>query len=89
LRALAEGTQWFLSNVEESAEIAADETSMEERHALRACRALEGNGVLTTDLKFGPAALDAAIRSLRASGGLPEGAEKPLAALDYSYLEGA
>jgi NitT/TauT family transport system substrate-binding protein len=89
LRALAEGTRWFRGNVEESATIAADETSMEERHALRACRALAGTGVLTTDLKFGPAALDAAIRSLRASGGLPEGAETPLAALADSYLEGA
>jgi NitT/TauT family transport system substrate-binding protein len=86
LRALAEGTRWFLGHVEESAVLAAAETSVQQQFALRACRALAGNGVLTADLKFGQAALDAAIGSLRASGGLPEGAEKPLAALDYSYL---
>jgi ABC-type nitrate/sulfonate/bicarbonate transport system substrate-binding protein len=89
LRALAQATQWFRDNVEEAAAIAATETSVAERYALRACQALAADGVIPAGLRTGQAAFDAAVESLRRSGGLPEGHGDPVAALDYSGLEAA
>ena len=68
LRALAQATLWFRGNVAEAAAIAAAETSAENRHALRACRALAAGGVIPDDLRVGRAAFDAAVESLRLSG---------------------
>jgi NitT/TauT family transport system substrate-binding protein len=89
LRALAQATLWFRGNVAEAAAIAAAETSAENRHALRACRALAADGVIPDDLRIGRAAFDAAVESLRLSGGLPEDHSDPGIALDYSCLEAA
>jgi NitT/TauT family transport system substrate-binding protein len=89
LRALAQATLWFRGNVTEAAAIAAAETSAENRHALRACRALAADGVIPEDLRIGRAAFDAAVESLRLSGGLPAGHGDPAIALDYSCLEAA
>jgi ABC-type nitrate/sulfonate/bicarbonate transport system substrate-binding protein len=89
LRALAQATEWFRGNVEEAAAVAAAETSAEDRHALRACRALAAEGVIPVGLRAGQAAFDAAVQALRLSGGLPEGHGDPAAALDYSCLEAA
>jgi ABC-type nitrate/sulfonate/bicarbonate transport system substrate-binding protein len=89
LRAFWEATLWFRGNVAEAAAIAAAETSVEERHALRACRALAAGGVIPAGLRTGGAAFGAAVESLRLSGGLPAGHGDPRAALDYSCLDAA
>ncbi len=89
LRALALATEWFRGNVEEAAAVAAAETSAEDRHALRACRALAADGVIPAGLRIGPAAFGAAVASLRLSGGLSEGHGDPRTALDYACLETA
>jgi ABC-type nitrate/sulfonate/bicarbonate transport system substrate-binding protein len=87
LSALAEATAWFRGHVPEAAAIAAAVTSIDERHALRACRALAARDVIPADLRCGEAALAAAVESLRASGGLAPGIAAPLeAALDYSCV---
>jgi NitT/TauT family transport system substrate-binding protein len=92
LDALAEATEWFRENIEESAVIAADRTSMEPRYALAACRKLAADGVIPLDLRSAPGALAAAIGALRSSGlippALPAGAgpDPVAAAVDYSYL---
>jgi ABC-type nitrate/sulfonate/bicarbonate transport system substrate-binding protein len=90
LRALREATAWFRGHVGEAAAIAAGQTSIDERHARRACQALAARGVIPADLRFSPAALAAAVESLRSSGGLAPGVTAPLeAALDYSFLDQA
>jgi NitT/TauT family transport system substrate-binding protein len=94
LEALAEAAEWFRENIEESAVIAADRTSMEPRYALAACRKLAVDGVIPPDLRSAPGALAAAIGALRSSGlippALPAGAgpDPIAAAVDYSYLPG-
>jgi ABC-type nitrate/sulfonate/bicarbonate transport system substrate-binding protein len=89
LRALSQATEWFRDNVAEAAAIASAETSVEERHALRACRALAADGVIPAGLRTGEAAFDAAVESLRMSGGLPAGHGDPRIAFDYSCLDSA
>jgi ABC-type nitrate/sulfonate/bicarbonate transport system substrate-binding protein len=89
LRALSGATAWFRGNVAAAAGIAAAQTSVADRHALRACRALAADGVIAAGLRIGPAAFDAAVAALRLSGGLPEGHGDPATALDYSCLDGA
>ena len=89
LRALAQATGWFRRNVAEAAAIASAETSVEERHALRACRALAADGVIPSGLRTGEAAFDAAVEALRLSGGLPAGRGDPRIAFDYSCLDSA
>jgi ABC-type nitrate/sulfonate/bicarbonate transport system substrate-binding protein len=89
LRALAQATEWFRGNLTDAAAIAAAETSAEDRHALRACRALAADGVIPAGLRIGQAAFDAAVESLRLSGGLPDGHGDPGTALDYACLETA
>jgi len=87
LQALAEATDWFRGNVEESAAIAAARTSVEPRYALRACEALAAEGVIARDLRCGRAALAAVIEAMRSSGLIPPDAPDPIAAaVDYSYL---
>ena len=86
LQALSEATAWFRGNVAESAAIAAERTSVEERYALRACEALAADGVLAEALRAGQAALAAVIDSLRSSGMLAGGTDPIAAAVDYSYL---
>jgi ABC-type nitrate/sulfonate/bicarbonate transport system substrate-binding protein len=89
LDALAEAAHWFRENVEESAAIAADRTSMEPRYALAACRKLAADGVIPPGLRSAPGALAAAIGALRSSGLIPPagaGPDPAAAAVDYSYL---
>ena len=89
LEALAEAAEWFRENIEESAVIAADRTSMESRYALAACRKLAADGVIPPDLRSAPGALAAAIGALRSSGLIPpDGPDPVAAAVDYSYLPG-
>jgi ABC-type nitrate/sulfonate/bicarbonate transport system substrate-binding protein len=87
LRAMSQAIAWFRGNVAAAAAIAATETSAAERHALRACQALAADGVIPAGLRTGEAAFDAAVESLRLSGGLPAGHGDPRAALDYSCLD--
>ena len=87
LRALSAAVGWFRGNVAEAAAIAAAVTSVEERHALRACRALAADGVIPAGLRTGAAAFDAAVASLRLSGDLPAGHRDPGIAFDYSWLD--
>ena len=89
LRALAQATLWFRGNVAEAAAIAAAETSVEERYALRACQALAADGVIAAGLRIGEAAFYTAVESLRLSGGLPASHGDPRIALDYSCLDSA
>ena len=89
LEALAAAAQWFRENIEESAVIAADRTSMEPRYALAACRKLAADGVIPPDLRSAPGALAAAIGALRSSGLIPPAGAGPdpvATAVDYSYL---
>jgi NitT/TauT family transport system substrate-binding protein len=87
LQALSEAEEWFRGNVEQSAAIAAAHTSVEPRYALRACEALAAAGVIPRHLRFGRAALAAAIEALRSSRLIPPEAPDPIAAaVDYSYL---
>jgi NitT/TauT family transport system substrate-binding protein len=89
LESLAEAAQWFRENIEASAAIAADRTSMEPRYALAACRKLAAGGVIPPDLRSAPGALAAAIGALRSSGLIPPAGAGPdpvAAAVDYSYL---
>jgi ABC-type nitrate/sulfonate/bicarbonate transport system substrate-binding protein len=87
LQALAEATEWFLANVEESADIAAAHTSIEPRYALQACQALAADGVMARGLRPGHAAIGAAVEALRSGGLIPaETADPAAAALDFSYL---
>ena len=89
LESLAEAAQWFRENIEASAAIAADRTSMEPRYALAACRKLAADGVIPPDLRSAPGALAAAIGALRSSGLIPPAGAGPdpvAAAVDYSYL---
>jgi ABC-type nitrate/sulfonate/bicarbonate transport system substrate-binding protein len=87
LQALAEAAEWFHGNIAESAAIAAARTSVEPRYALRACEALAADGVISRDLRSGPAALAAVIEAMRSSGLIPPDAPDPIAAaVDYSYL---
>jgi ABC-type nitrate/sulfonate/bicarbonate transport system substrate-binding protein len=89
LDALADAAEWFRENVEESAVIAADRTSMEPRYALAACRKLAAAGVIPADLRSAPGALAAAIGALRSSGLIPPAGAGPdpvATAVDYSYL---
>jgi NitT/TauT family transport system substrate-binding protein len=86
LQALAEATEWFRGNIEESAAIAAGRTAIEPRYALHACRALAAGGVIPPDLRPGPAALAAVVRALQRSALLAEEDQDPAAALDWSYL---
>jgi len=87
LRALAAAVSWFRGNVAEAAAIAAAETSVDERHALRACQALAAGGVIPGGLRTGQAAFEAAVESLRRSGGLPAAHRDPRIAFDYSCLD--
>jgi len=89
LRAMLQAVGWFRGNVTQAAAIAAAETSVEERHAVRACRALSADGVIPASLRIGPAAFGAAVEALRLSGGLPSGQANPAAALDYTCLDRA
>jgi ABC-type nitrate/sulfonate/bicarbonate transport system substrate-binding protein len=87
--ALAEAAQWFRENIEASAAIAADRTSMEPRYALAACRKLAADGVIPPGLRSAPGALAAAIGALRSSGLIPPAGAGPdpvATAVDYSYL---
>lgn len=92
LAALAEAAEWFRGNIEESAAIAADRTSIEPRYALAACRKLAADGVIPPDLRSAPGALVAAIGALRSSDLIPPallsgaGPDPLGAAVDYSYL---
>lgn len=87
LHALAEAAQWFRGNIGQSADIAAERTSVEPRYALRACEALAADGVIPRDLRSRPAALAAAIEAMRSSGLIPPDAPDPVAAaVDYSFL---
>ena len=90
LQALAEAAEWFRGHIEESAAIAAQRTSIEPRHALRACQALAADGVIPRDLRPSPGALAAVTAALRSSGLIPPEAPEPFdpiaAAVDYSYL---
>jgi ABC-type nitrate/sulfonate/bicarbonate transport system substrate-binding protein len=89
LDALAEAAHWFRENIEASAVIAADRTSMEPRYALAACRKLAADGVIPPGLRSAPGALAAAIGALRSSGLIPPaetGPDPVAAAVDYSYL---
>jgi NitT/TauT family transport system substrate-binding protein len=90
LQALAEAAEWFRGHVAESADIAAERTSIEPRYALRACQALAADGVIPGDLRSSPGALAAVTGALRSSGLIPAEAPEPLdpiaAAVDYSYL---
>jgi ABC-type nitrate/sulfonate/bicarbonate transport system substrate-binding protein len=89
LRALVQATGWFRGHVAEAAAVAAAETSVEERYALRACQALAADGVIPAGLRTSQAAFDAAVESLRLSGGLPAGHGDPRIAFDYSCLDSA
>jgi ABC-type nitrate/sulfonate/bicarbonate transport system substrate-binding protein len=90
LQALAEAAQWFRGHVEESAAIAAERTSIDPRHALRACQVLADGGIIPRDLRSSPGALAAVVGALRSSGLIPPeapGSADPIAAaVDYSYL---
>ena len=90
LQALAEAAQWFRGHIEDSAAIAAERTSIEPRHSLRACQALAAAGVVPRDLRSSSGALAAVIAALRSSGLIPPeapGSADPIAAaVDYSYL---
>jgi NitT/TauT family transport system substrate-binding protein len=87
LQALAEAAEWFAGHVVESAAIAAERTSIEPRHALRACQVLADGGIIPRDLRSSPGALAAVAGALRSSGLIPPGAPDPIAAaVDYSYL---
>ena len=81
----------------ESAAIAAERTSIEPRHALRACQVLAEGGIIPRDLRSAPGALAAVIVAMRSSrlippappsGAGPSGAgpDPIAAAVDYSYL---
>src|SRR6266550_3502357 len=90
LQALAEAAQWFRGHIEESAAIAAERTSIDPRHALRACQVLADGGIIPRDLRSSPGALAAVVGALRSSGLIPPeapGSADPIAtAVDYSYL---
>jgi len=78
LQALAEAAEWFRGHIEESAAIAAQRTSIEPRHALRACQALAADGVIPRDLRPSPGALAAVTAALRSSGPDPAGGARTL-----------
>jgi ABC-type nitrate/sulfonate/bicarbonate transport system substrate-binding protein len=84
LAALSEATDWLRDNLAESAAIAVAETSTDDRYALRACHALTADGVLSDGLRYGAAALDAAMEALLSTGQI--GARDQIQALDYSCL---
>ena len=90
LQALAEATEWFRGNIEESAAIAAAHTSIEPRYALLACQALAADGVIPGIC--GPGALAAVVEALRSNRLIPPtllsgaGPDPIAVAADYSYL---
>jgi hypothetical protein len=92
LQALAEATEWFRGNIEESAAIAAAHTSIEPRYALLACQALAADGVIPPNLRSGPGALAAVVEALRSNRLIPPtllsgaGPDPIAVAADYSYL---
>lgn len=87
LRALAEAAEWFRGNIEESAAVAAERTSIEPRYALAACQRLAADGVIPRDLRPGHAAIAAAAQAVRHAGLVrTETPDLAAAALDWSYL---
>jgi NitT/TauT family transport system substrate-binding protein len=90
LVALLDAVDWLYLNVGEAAVIAADESSTELRHALRACRELTEQRAIPRDLEISQNALARTISSMRASGVMPEHAlREPASAVDRSYLDAA
>lgn len=87
LAALAEAVDWFRGHTEESAALAAAQTSVEPRYALRACQTLARHGVIPRDLRSTSGALAAVTGALRSSGLIPPEEPDPAAmAVDHSYL---